>query len=149
MFDRIVVALDGSETAESALPRARELATALSAPLHLVRVVDLGRLEQYGALGLALDASALDLALEDERRAVRDYLAATQARLAAEGLAVTTESREGLAARELAAAAAPGDLLVMASHGRTGLRRWFLGSVAEEVVRHAPGPVLLVRAETS
>jgi nucleotide-binding universal stress UspA family protein len=146
VFDRVVVALDGSEIGEAALPKAVELAAAVGAPLHLVRIVDLGRLEQYGSFGLALDTSALDLALEDERAAARDYLAATQARLHGSVMTVTIESREGLAARELVAALRPNDVLVMASHGRTGLQRWFLGSVAEEVVRHAPSPVMLIRS---
>ena len=47
----------------------------------------------------------------------------------------------------LVAAADKGDVIVMSSHGRTGIKRWFLGSVAEEVMRHANCPVLLHRAE--
>ncbi len=147
VFDRVVVALDGSEVGETALPKAVEVAAAIGAPLHVIRVIDLGRLEQYGSFGLALEASALDLALEDERAAARDYLAATQERLRGKVSVVTIESREGLAARELVNALNPNDLLVMASHGRTGLQRWFLGSVAEEVMRHANNPVMLIRAD--
>ena len=146
VFNRIVVALDGSAIGESAMPKAVEIAAALGVPVHLLRVVDLGRLEEYGSFGLALEASALDLALEDERASARDYLEATQERLKGSAAVVTTELREGLAARELVAALGPDDLLVMASHGRTGLQRWFLGSVAEEVTRHAPGSVMLVRS---
>jgi hypothetical protein len=41
----------------------------------------------------------------------------------------------------------PGDVIVMATHGRGGVRRWLIGSVAEEVIRHSPVPVLLVRAD--
>jgi nucleotide-binding universal stress UspA family protein len=148
VFDRVVVALDGSELSERALPRAFETARAIGVPLHLLRVIDLGRLEQYGSFGIALEASALDLALQEERTAARDYLESVQRRLTGEAVVVTTETREGLAARELVAALGPNDLLVMASHGRTGIQRWFLGSVAEEVVRHAPSPVMLVRAAT-
>ena len=147
IFDRVVVALDGSEIGEAALSKAVELAAAVGAPIHLLRVIDLGRLEQYGAFGLALEASALDLALQDERTATRDYLEATQERLVGQVSAVTTETREGMAAREIVGSLLPTDLLVMASHGRTGIKRWFLGSVAEEVVRHAPTPVMLIRAQ--
>lgn len=145
VFDRIVVAVDGSALAEAAVAKGAELSRALGVPLHLVRVIDIGRLEQFGAFGLALEASALDLAMEEERSAARDYLETLQRSLQASG-PVTVELREGLAARELVSALQPGDLLVMASHGRTGVQRWFLGSVAEEVMRHAGAPVMLIRS---
>ncbi|MFM9106205.1 MAG: universal stress protein, partial [Chloroflexota bacterium] len=84
------------------------------------------------------------------RHEAADYLSALsewlRERHRGRGLAVTTETRAGMAARELVALAGRGDLLVMSSHGRTGPARWLLGSVAEEVVRQAPCPVLLVRA---
>jgi nucleotide-binding universal stress UspA family protein len=67
-------------------------------------------------------------------------------RLRASGLVVRTESRRGHAAREIVAATAPGDLIVMASHGRSGVTRWLMGSVAEDVLRHATVPILLVKA---
>lgn len=146
MFARVVVTLDGSDVAETALAKATDLARVFGAELHLLRVIDIGKLEQYGAFGLGMEYSALDLALQDERIAARDYLERHQQRLAGAGLRVTTDLREGLAAREIVGALRPGDLLVMASHGRTGVRRWFIGSVAEEVVRHAPVPVMLLRA---
>jgi nucleotide-binding universal stress UspA family protein len=146
LFDRIVVSLDGSEVAESALPKASALARTLGVELNLLRVIDLGRLEQYGGFGFGIEYAALDLAVQDERVAAREYLERVQQRLAGDGLRVTTEHREGLAAREIVAALRPGDLLVMASHGRTGVQRWFIGSVAEEVVRQAPVPVMLLRA---
>lgn len=146
MFDRVVVTLDGSELAESALAEATGMARAFGAELHLLRVIDIGKLEQYGAFGLGMEYTALDFALQDERIAARDYLERRQQRLGSEGMRVTTQLREGLAAREIVAALQPGDLLVMASHGRTGVRRWFIGSVAEEVVRNATVPVMLLRA---
>ncbi len=58
----------------------------------------------------------------------------------------TTEVRHGLPAQAIVAATKPGDLIVMTSHGRTGLLRWLLGSVAEAVVRQSVVPILLVRA---
>jgi nucleotide-binding universal stress UspA family protein len=56
-----------------------------------------------------------------------------------------TELRTGQPAPELLAALRPGDLVVLTPHGRGGVRRWLLGSVAEKLVRLAPAPVLLVR----
>ena len=144
VYERIVVSLDGSGTAEAALGPAAELARRLGAPLHLVRVADVSRV-QFGLNEAALEYAALGRELGEEEAEAARYLADTAARLGQDGPAPTTEVRRGFAARELVEAVRPGDLLVMASHGRSGPKRWLLGSVAEEVVRHAAAPVLLVR----
>jgi nucleotide-binding universal stress UspA family protein len=144
VYRRIVVPLDGSELAERALPDALQLAELAQAPLHLVRVVDLTRLEQYGAYGLALEYAGLEQVLSDEEKAAKTYLDAQVSRLGAEGGRVTSELRRGFAPREIVAVTHPDDLVVMASHGRSGVSRWLLGSVAEEVVRHAEAPVMVV-----
>jgi nucleotide-binding universal stress UspA family protein len=144
VYQRIVVPLDGSELAERALPDALQLAELAKAPLHLLRVVDVTRLEQYGAYGLALEYAGLAQVLADEEQQAQAYLDAQVRRLGAEGGRVTSELRRGFAPREIVAASQPGDLVVMASHGRGGISRWLLGSVAEEVVRHAAVPVTIV-----
>jgi nucleotide-binding universal stress UspA family protein len=146
MYARIVVPLDGSELAEVALPHAEDLARTLQVPLHLVRVVDFTRLEQYGPYGLAIEYAGMQEVLETENRTAREYLQQVEQRLSAGGLRVTSEFRQGSAARELVAVAQSDDLIVMATHGRSGVTRWFLGSVAEDVVRRAAAPVLIVRA---
>ena len=147
---RVVVPLDGSDLAEQALPYAEVLTRLTGAPLHLVRVIDPAHLgTPLGAL-LSSDALTLALLLEDERMAARDSLEHVAQDLSDRGQEVTVEYRQGLAADEMLAATRPGDLLVMVSHGRGGLGRWFLGSVAEAVIRRATVPVFLVRAsETS
>ncbi len=71
LFDRVVVTLDGSALAEAALDEATALARIFGSGLHLLRVIDLGRLEQYGAFGLGMEYTALDLAVQDERIAAR------------------------------------------------------------------------------
>ena len=81
--------------------------------------------------------------LQDEAQA---RLAGPAARLEHAGVTTTTEVRRGVSAFTIVALAQPGALIVMTGHGRTGLGRWFLGSVAEAVVRQATAPVLLVRA---
>lgn len=145
-YRRIVVPLDGSSLAEQALPHAEALAQLTHAPLHLVRVIDPTHLAPLAGVALRRDATALQLLLEDERIAARDYLERIERDLLARQQTVTVEYRQGPAARELLAAAQSGDLLVMATHGLGGLAHWFLGSVAEAVVRRAPVPVWLVRA---
>ena len=146
MYRRIVVPLDGSALAERALPEAEKLAGLSGAPLHLVRVVDVAALHRLAGYGAAIEAAAMVQVLEDEQEAAREYLERMERELAGRGLAVSTDRRRGTAAREIVAATAPGDVVVMATHGRGGMARWFLGSVAEEVARRSPVPVLLVRA---
>ena len=146
MYRRIVVPVDGSDLAERALPQAEALARLAGAPLHLVRVVDLTGLARYGAIGLHAEATAFQLVLANEETVARGDLERTARGLRERGASVTTERRRGDAATEIVGATGPGDVIVMATHGRGGVTRWFLGSVAEEVVRRAPVPVLLVRA---
>lgn len=145
MFERIVVALDGSEAGERALPSAEELSRRLKVPLHLVRVADATWL-RFGANEAALEYAALGGELAEEETAATEYLEGVMGNLSGQGFSVTSEVRRGFAGRELLAAAGPNDLLVMASHGRSGAARLLLGSVAEEVTRRSVAPVLLVRA---
>jgi nucleotide-binding universal stress UspA family protein len=147
MFHRIVVPLDGSKLAEAALPAAEEFARLANAPIVLLRVVDFTRLEQYGPYGLALEYASVEPVLAAERAEAVKYLEEVCSRLGAKGLSVTFAVRSGPVAREIVAATRPGDVIVMASHGRGGLSRWLLGSVAEDVVRHALVPVMIVRAD--
>lgn len=146
-FRRVVLPLDGSPVAERALPYAEALAKLLGVPLHLVRVTDPLHPGSPLANLLAFDALTLDVWLEGERVAAREYLEYQQADLQRRELHVTVERLEGPTAEALLAATQTGDLLVMATHGRGGAARWFLGSTAEAVVRRAPVPIFLVRAD--
>jgi len=145
VYQRIVVPLDGSALAEQALVHARELAQRLAVPIHLVRVVDAYALNRIGATGLAFDASAVsELVAEEEQDAIV-FMNRQVASLRDQGFDVTGAVVHGPVASAIVASAAPDDLVVMASHGRTGVGRWFFGSVAEEVLRQATVPVLLLR----
>ena len=146
MYQRIVVPVDGSELAELAIPHAVELAAVTGADLHLVRVVDIVSGQPFGAY-VALEATGYAEALNAEATESMDYLGMLQNRLTSRGLRATTETRRGPAAHELTQCAQAGDLIVMATLGRGGVRRWLNGSVAEDVIRHSPVPVLLVRAD--
>lgn len=144
MFTRIVVGLDGSDASASALETGSEMAERLGLPLHLVRVADLAKIH-WGASEATDAYAALSQEMEQERAEAAAYLDEIAAPLLAKGVQVTTEVRSGTAARELVECASASDLLVVASHGRHGLERLLLGSVAEEVARKAPGPVLITR----
>ena len=146
MFHRIVVPLDGSELAERALEQAKELAQLASVPMHLLRVVDLGRLTSGGTLGWGLTPWALQRALEEEQRGASEYLDRMSLLLRNRGVETSTEVRHGNTSDEIVDVAGDGDLVVMSTHGRSGVSRWYFGSVAEAVARHAPGPVMLIHS---
>lgn len=95
---------------------------------------------------MALDYSMLAELAEEEIEDAKTYLEQKVSDLSDEGFRVTGDVLHGPIARQIVAAANKDDVIVMSSHGRTGIKRWFLGSVAEEVMRHAECPVLLHRA---
>ena len=125
---RIVAALDGSRAAERALPLATIFAKLLQVPVHLVTVND-------------------DSAPPDE--APDAYLERTAASFQTIDLSTSTEVRTGPAATEVMATLGSGDLLVITTHGQGAARRWQIGNVAEKLLRQAPAPVALVRADMS
>ena len=145
MYTRIVVPLDGSALAEEALEHAKELSRRFDAPLQLIRVVDSGPVGPFGTFEFPEDYPPFAQIIATERDESADYLARLEAQLRDDRLNVATEIRVGGVAQELLAAAQPGDLFVLASHGRGGLSRWFMGSIAEDVTRRSTVPVLLVR----
>jgi nucleotide-binding universal stress UspA family protein len=145
MHTRIVVPLDGSDVSEAALPEAIAQARAFGLPIHLVRVVDTRVIEQVGGSAAAFNYSMLGDMFEEESDDAQQYVADAARRLEADGLTVTSEVRVGPVAQGILEEVREGDMIVMGSHGRSGLRRWMLGSVAEEVLRHASVPVLMVK----
>src|SRR5919198_909989 len=148
MFQQIMVPLDGSELAERALPCAERLGVATGATLHLVDVVEIVPPPE-GPFALAYSPGSIhgDLVAQATQQATA-YLDKMRERVAASGVHVRTEQMVGLAAPSLLdyECDAGIDLVVMCSHGRSGLARFALGSVAERLLRHGTAPVLLVHA---
>jgi len=147
VYKRVIVPLDGSELAEQALPNATQLARASNAPLLLVSVVGYPYLESKGLSSWALQQEALDQVVKEETDRAQQYLESVRSTLAADGFEVSSEVRRGSVDRAILADPQPGDVIVMTTHGRGGVARWFLGSVAEDVVRRSAVPVLLVRIQ--
>ncbi len=147
MLKRILVPTDGSALTERAFPLAEHIAVSQGATLIVARVVPpitwLGYdPTTYGAPDIY---DQLSDSIDDE---AREYLDRVAARFAAAGLTVETELIRGIpgaALLDLEARLAP-DLVVMGSHGRSGLARFALGSVADLIVREGTAPVLVVRA---
>jgi nucleotide-binding universal stress UspA family protein len=148
MYSRIVVPLDGSELAEEALVEATEMATLTKAPIHLVRIADVHSVQRAVAAGTAFDYAGMATLIDDEINEAKRYISEKSGELTGQGFSVTSNVITGPVSRAILDQLKSGDLLIIASHGRTGITRWFLGSVAEEVVRHASVPVLLTRHQS-
>jgi nucleotide-binding universal stress UspA family protein len=147
MFKRILVAVDGSHTAEQALQEAIKLAKELRAQLRVVHVVD--------AVSLNWPESGdFDEVREGFLKSSRKILEKAAAELRKAEMAAETKTLEietfGHRIADMLAAEAeawPADLIVIGTHGRRGLNRLLLGSVAEGVARVAAKPVLLIRGK--
>lgn len=142
MYQNILVPLDGSELGETALATAVDIARCTGATLTLIRVPDHPMMEYYIDQPVVL----ADLRSRDAERA-RDYLDAIAARLRLDGLTVVTRVMDGAVADAIldVANTESADLIAMATHGRSGIGRFLLGSVADRVTAHADVPVILVR----
>ncbi len=141
MFTRILVPLDGSEQAERALAVAAPLAHALDGTLILVRVAQ-PPLQPATPLAPALDAEARILSETVDR--ANEYLAHVAQGLEQTGVKHEKAALVGYPAEMIldAVHSSQADAIILCSHGRTGLMRWALGSVAQRVVHQAPAPVL-------
>ena len=143
-YRRIMVPLDGSRLAECVLPHALAMARTCDSPkVVLVRVVESVSQQAQEApppAGLSRLQSARMAQAEDYLRQVANKLDSGSA-------AFETHCLEGRAAEALADYAAKNgiDLLVMATHGRTGVSRWAWGSVADRLLRALCIPILMVR----
>lgn len=151
MFKRILVPLDGSERAEHALPIAARIARTGGCVVSLLRVIDIK--QWYGPYvtppdGLLPPGGWVPLLDTNEQRAEAEaYLSGKAASPALVGIETSTLVREESPARVILDEIEEqhADLVVLCSHGRTGVPRWALGSVAEHVARHATVPVLVLR----
>lgn len=145
MFDRILIPTDGSEAVRPAVEMALDLAETHAATLHVLFIVDQppsvsGTGEGFSGLDNLLDA------LEQEGDQVTD---AIETEAEGRGVDTTTGVRQGNPHDDILTYANEYDidLVVMGTHGRTGVKRALLGSVTETVIRHADIPVLTVHRE--
>jgi nucleotide-binding universal stress UspA family protein len=141
MIESILVPLDGSPLAEQALPWAFDLAEKYKARIILLRV---GILPDVWSMQ---DAPIMDTRLDELETQCMKYLMEVETRLKDRNIPVVAEYGVGNATQRIVERSQQPDcsMIVMNSHGRDGLTRWMIGSVAEKVSRHAACPVLLVR----
>lgn len=151
MFRRILVPLDGSALAEQALPTAGRIARATGGSVVLVQVIVPPVEYGYGPYLQQPLFTRTDEALRDDLEEATHHLERVAASSSLTGIKTEVEARYGSAGTEIfsGAQAKNIDLIVMCSHGRTGFKRWVLGSVAQKVAWHAPVPVLVLRQHTT
>ena len=142
MYKRILVPLDQSDLAEQALLHAAAVALAMHAEVTLVAVVDVLDEDTMRAAGAALDWEA-------EIENLGAHLQALCHRLGDEGVRCHWEVLKGDIVEQILEFVDENDcdLIVMSTHGRSGLARWVHGSVADRLVAQTPVPIMLVRVE--
>lgn len=144
MFEHILVPLDGSSRAERALPVAARLAHASDGTVVLLRVVDLAiEFLFYPSADPGVVQRTIAAGIEE----ARNYLESLTTAGSLRDVHTQTKVIVGQAAANILSTVETqhSDLIVMCSHGYTGLKRWVLGSVAEKVAHYAPVPLLMLR----
>jgi nucleotide-binding universal stress UspA family protein len=151
MYKKILVPLDGSKLAECAVPHAEEVARGCGAEkVILVSVTE--RAQGYRAVDDPSRPQGVQLvpeAVGKQEKQARRYLGRVAEAMEAKGIRVDTEVLLGDPAEEIVIYVKhPGcDLIVMSSHGRSGIHRWRHGSIADRVFRGSRVPVLMVKAQ--
>jgi len=137
--ERILIPLDGSECAETVIPKVEELVAGRKMGICLLRVA-------FAPVFPGVDPTEAQVRVVRE---AEDYLRDLKDRLKARGLDVDTHVRYGDDVEEILDHAAQKeiDLVAMSTHGHRGVKRLLLGSVAERVIRQTPKPVFLVRCQ--
>lgn len=143
MYTKMLVPLDGSKTAEKVLPHARYLAAKLKIPIELLAVIDIAELAAHIP---AIKARSFDTLIEEDVRSSEQYLRSVAASFRDATVICTVEKGRPHETIIKKGDSDPAMLITMATHGRSGLNRFLLGSVTEKVLRGAANPLLLVRA---
>jgi nucleotide-binding universal stress UspA family protein len=148
MYHKIMVPLDGSELAECVLPHVESMVRGQHATsVSLIRVVEPTYMPQrYSEYGISEEA--IKQAEGESRASAQDYLEQLAKRLDYGRAEVPTMVLTGKVAETLADYAAKYeiDLVVISTHGRSGINRWVWGSIADRLLRSICAPVLMVRA---
>jgi len=145
MYKKILVPLDGSSKSELSLPVAQQLAEPMGSELCLLVAVDLGKVlfvDRHSKLPTDFEKLG-----NQQLKEAQKYLHEVQERLAGSNLKVSihVEQADPRDAIVTYAGEAEVDLIVMASAGKSNWMRWISGSIADQVLRSSPCPVLVVR----
>jgi nucleotide-binding universal stress UspA family protein len=145
MYEKILVTLDGSKLAEVALPYAEELTSRLKTETIILQVVP----RAYHMYGFYAQVPYTEEEMEPIKARAQSYLGRVSNKLKGKGIATRSEVRIGAAADEIIKLAEENsvDMVTISTHGRSGISRLTLGSVADKVVRGTKKPVALIRAK--
>jgi nucleotide-binding universal stress UspA family protein len=147
-YKHIIVPLDGSELAECVLPHLEAVASNCQiTTVEMIRAVPPSAV-RYATVGFPVSEKQEAAAHEAEVKEAEDYLLKVKARLDHTRMTVTTKVLKGKAADVLAdyIKKSDADLLLIATHGRSGPRRWYWGSVADKLLRSICTPIFMIRA---
>jgi nucleotide-binding universal stress UspA family protein len=149
-FKRIMVPLDGSELARQALPIATELALATQAEVELFEAINPPFAPYANMHSPRAPTVAYDEVIEALRNVSAHNLEMIAKSITCQGIPVTTTVTVNYPAESIVdeAERRGTDLIVMATHGYSGLRRWALGSIADKVLHVTTTPLLLVRVQS-
>lgn len=141
MYKKILVPLDGSELSEAVLPHAKAIAKSEGAEIILLRVPLMPAIEFYSREPLI--AAKI---FEEEQAEAQKYVNGKMDELKKEKIEVQAITQNGPVPDTILAVAedSHADMIAMSTHGRTGVTRWLLGSVADKIVHHAHIPVMLI-----
>src|SRR5215470_2760538 len=143
MYTRMLIPLDGSKVAEQVLPYAHFLARALTISVELLEVVDP---EALNLLANPEQGRYIDTLLAEKKESRKTYLEAIARSFQAARIKCFVEAGKAEEVIIEKAATDKNTLVVMVTHGRSGIQRWLLGSVADKVLHGAPNHLFLVRA---
>jgi nucleotide-binding universal stress UspA family protein len=141
MYKKILVPLDGSPLAEAALPHAEAIAKSEGAEIVLLRVPTMPAAEFLGR-----DPSLAIKIQEEEEAEAKRYVNKKMNELTKAHIKVSAITQDGPVPDTILAVAEEthADMIAMSTHGRTGVQRWLMGSVADRVIHHAHIPVILI-----
>jgi nucleotide-binding universal stress UspA family protein len=144
VFKRIVVGVDGSNPSKDAARYAIDLAKKVGARVHIVTVIDYSTFYTTTSAGVAAWAGVLN-SIRDSARSILNATVHEAQKAGVTNSSALLESHDAATGIVKEAEKIEADLLIVGSHGRTGLRRVLIGSVAERVMRLAHCPVLVIR----
>lgn len=152
MYKKILVPLDGSKTAELALPHAIAVAKAMRAQLLLLHVIDFASsqfIPKTGKMRTAEEWSLYRTTIEQAEKKITAYMNDKGEKISAMGVSVRAKVVKGYVVDSIIsqARAESIDLIILASHGRSGIKRVFYGSVCSAILQKVDRPLLVVRAD--
>jgi nucleotide-binding universal stress UspA family protein len=141
MYKKILVPLDGSPLAEAVLPHAEALAKSEHAEIIILRVPN-APVSEF----LSRDPMIAEMIHDDMEKESEEYVHNKVAALEKENIKVTGITKDGSVPDTILAVAdeTHADIIAMSTHGRTGVSRWLMGSVADKIIHHAHIPVMLI-----